>query len=188
MTRKRQTLVLISILFLFTAGCVPQWQLIEKPEIKLANASYSLKAPVGWKQLTGIGKTTFITNEGPSLQTIEIAETERKKAFESLKIEIKEDVLISELADYFVADFKTQSQGTQVNHTRTIAATIDSKPAFKVFFNFTNHEGLFFEAAAYGLMHNDIIYTLYYQAPRIYYFARDEQVFEDLAASFKLLE
>lgn len=187
MVQKTQIPVCIFIFILLLAGCVPQWTVIEKPEIKLANASYSIKAPVGWKQLTGIGKKMFITKEGPALQAIEVQEVERKKAFASLKIEIKENVLVSELADYFIADFKTQLSGIQVNHNKTIAATLDNKQAFKVFLEFTNPEGLFFDVIAYGLMHNDIIYTLYYQAPRIYYFERDRQIFEDVAASFTLI-
>ena len=184
MVQKKQLPVCICTFLFLLSGCVPQWTVIEKPEIKLADASYTVKAPVGWKQLTGIGKKTFITNEGPALQVIEVQEVEREKAFESLKIEIKENVLISELADYFVADFKTQLSGIQVTHNKTIATTIDNKQSFKVFLEFTNSEGLVFDVIAYGLMHNDIIYTLYYQAPGIYYFERDRQLFEDVVASF----
>ncbi len=188
MLNKKNILFCIVSGLIFLSGCVPQWKLIEKPELQGANATCRIDAPLGWVQLTGIDKRAFVTKEGPSLQMIEINEIEREKAFPSLKIEIKKDILISELADYFIAEYKARQKGGQVTHIRTTPAAIDNQQAFKAVFEYANHDGLIFNVITYGLMRNDIFYSLYYQAPAIYYFERDLPVFDKIVASFRFIK
>ncbi|MCG8634535.1 MAG: hypothetical protein MI863_11955 [Desulfobacterales bacterium] len=173
---------------LFLTGCViPQWKVIEKPELTSAGSSYRVQGPVGWIQLTGIEKHTFITREGPSLQAIEVQQAPMDKAFEGIDIEINDNVLISELAQFYVADFKAKNQGLQVSRTDTMPFTIDGKQGFKVTMEFRSEEGLVFDIITCGLLFGGQFYTLVYHAPRLHYFERDLPVFNRVVASFEII-
>ena len=150
-------------------------------------ATYKINMPVGWIQLTGIQNRIHITKEGPSIQVIDIRQIPKENAFKSLKIKLEDEVLVSELAEYYVADYKTRNQGFQVNHLETLPIMIDKKQGFKVIFEFTNNEGLVYTVIAYGLLHKEHFYTLYFHAPKLHYFERDLPTFKTVVDSFVLM-
>ncbi len=183
----KSLLTCVAALLLLTGCVTPQWQLIEKPELTSAGSSYRIQGPVGWVQLTGIEKQTFITREGPTLQAIDVQQTPKDKAFENIDIKINDNILISELAQFYVAEFKAKNQALQMTRTDTIPFTIDEKQGFKVSLEFRNEEGLIFDVIACGLLFDDQFYTLVYHAPRLHYFERDLPVFNRVVESFEII-
>lgn len=175
----------------FAMGCIPQWKTIEKPELTPKQANFKVTAPLGWVQLDGLEKVTFITKEGPGIQKIWIEQVHREKAFEALfkkkETKLEKDVLVTELAEYYIADFKMVSQGVQVTHKETLPALIDDKQGFKILMEYANTEGLIFEVVTYGFLHEDHLYTLTLHAPRLFFYDRDLPVFESMVDSFTLI-
>lgn len=171
---------------LFLSGCVPTYKAIQQPELQPDNKSFKIIVPVGWVQLTNINRTTFITKEGPYLQKMVVEQVPREELFKATKIKIKKDIIVTELAEYYIAEYKKQNQRVTVTHKETLPATIDNKQGFKVIMEFSNAKGLVFDVITYGLYHQDHFYALYYQAPRLYYFNRDLPVFNAMVDSFTL--
>ncbi len=182
---------IIIIAVIFTTGCIPKWKAIKQSELSAKNANFRITAPMGWIQLEGLDKITFITKEGPGIQKIWIEQTHREKAFQALfsekETKLEKDVMVTELAEYYIANFKMMNQGFQVTHKETLPAVIDQKQGFKILMGYANAEGLVFDVVVYGFMHDDYVYTLFFQAPRLYYFERDLPVFESVKESFVLI-
>lgn len=187
MKLKNSLIVAFLSALLFLTSCIPEYKVIEKPELQPTNGAFQIKAPVGWIHLTKLETATFITKEGPYVQKIRVSQTPKKNLFRATKVKLKDDVLVTELAEYYIAEYKKTNSRVTVNHIDTLPATIDQKQGFKVVMNFINSKGLVFDVIVYGLYHKDHLYTLYYHAPRLHFFERDLHVFESVVKSFVLL-
>lgn len=175
------------VLVMLTGCVVPQWKEIQKPELTASGATYKIQAPVGWVALSGMKQQTLITKEGPAVQSIKVHQTPQEKAFEYIDKKISDNILISELANFYVAEIKAANPSIQVTLKETVPHTLDGKEGFKTTLEFRNEEGLIIDVIAYGLLFNKQFYTLVYHAPRLYYFERDLPVFNRVVESFKII-
>jgi hypothetical protein len=127
-----------------------------------------------------------ISKDGPALNLIEVKHQKNAQALVKTKVALTQDMLISEVAEYFVAEYQALAAGTPVRHLSTEPATVGGLPGFKVRLDKTNANGLVFDILAYGTKDVAYFYSLLYTAPRLYYYERDLQDFEDLVASFRI--
>jgi hypothetical protein len=181
---KRLLVCLLVVLFL--GGCV-YWARIESPYLAGPQNAYKLEVPVGWMHAAYIKSLMFITKDGPELQFIQVAKFTHKDAFKAIEVEISKDTLVSELAEYYVANYKKLREGLNVTHVETRPATISGHSGFRSHLEFVNARGLVFDIVVYGFANEDGFYELVYQAPRLHYFERDLPAFEALVQSFTLL-
>ncbi|MCP3876051.1 MAG: hypothetical protein GY699_23245 [Desulfobacteraceae bacterium] len=180
-------LYLFGLITVLLVGCAPHWEKIEQPDLKSSDNSFEIKTPVGWVQLKGLEKRAFITKEGPTLQIIEVMTVAKKDAFKSLDVNMDREILISEMAEYYLADFKKKNRGFHIEHIETLPILINEKQGFKLTLEFKNRKGLLFKVIVYGLVHKDLFYTLFYRAPKLYYFDRDIDMFNQVVKSFRIL-
>ncbi len=170
-------------ILLGTIGCV-YWTKIESPILVGPNNEYKLKVPKGWIHASGDKVRIVITKDSPLLQRIEIRKFSHNSAFRLIETEINQDTLVTELAEYYVANYKKLYQGFDVKHLETKPATIDGHSGFRLHMEYANQRGLIFNVVVYGFANKDGFFHLLYQAPKPHYFDKDLQTFEGIVESF----
>lgn len=186
MTTRVRLLTLMNLMaILFSlAGCAT-WARIETPGMKGPDNRYTLEVPVGWVHAAFVKDSIVLSKDGPGLNLIEVKHRTKDQAFTATKAALTEDLLIGEVAEYFIAEFKASSE-TQVSHLSTEPATVSGLPGFKVRLETINAKGLVFDILAYGTRDDAFFYYLLYMAPRLYYYEKDLGQFEKLVASFRI--
>lgn len=166
------------------AGCAT-WTRIEAPGMQGPDNRYSLEVPVGWVHAAFVKDGIVVSKDGPGLNLIEVKHRANTQAFANTKVALTDDLLIGEVAEYFIAEFKAAAE-SQINHLSTEPATVNDLPGFKVRLETIDAKGLVFDILVYGTRDDAYFYYLLYMAPRLYYFEKDLKPFEDLVASFKI--
>ena len=177
------TAALWAVLFTM-AGCTT-WTRIEAPGMNGPDNRYTLEVPTGWVHAAFVTDSIIISKDGPGLNLIEVTHRKNSQAFAKTKAAITDDLLIGEVAEYFLAEFKATA-GTQVNHLSTEPATVSGLSGFKAHLEIISPNGLVFDTLAYCTRDDVYFYSLLYRAPRLYYYEKDLKQFEDLVASFKI--
>jgi hypothetical protein len=184
-TRLSIPAALCGVLFLL-AGCAT-WTRIEDPELKKApDSRYAIEVPEGWVHAAFIKDGIVISKDGPGLNLIQVRDRKNAQAFVNTKVALTQDMLVSEVAEYFIAEYQATAGGTAVKHLSTEPADVGGLPGFKVRLEKTNASGLVFDVLAYGTKDDAYFYYLLYTAPRLYYYEKDVKDFEDLVASFRI--
>jgi hypothetical protein len=174
----------LMVILFFLAGCAT-WTRIETPEMSGPDNRYTLEVPAGWVHAAFVKDSIIISKDGPGLNLIEVRHRKNAQAFVNTKVALAQDLLIGEVAEYFIAEYKASSAGTQVNHLSTEPAIVGGLPGFKVRLEKINANGLVFNVLAYGTKDGAYFYCLIYSAPRLYYFEKELTQFENLVASFR---
>lgn len=181
-------LVILVFLVAFLASCGGPFNRLTKPEYTNEKLGYHTQLPVGWVQYTGpeLKDEVMLSKDGYSLQSIRINRLAKNLAFEKTKQVPAETVLISDLAEYELAEFKAKSPNSaSIKVLENTLTKVDENPAFKLHLQYLNDRGLRLEDLIIGLMHNDYYYRLSYYAPTLYYFERDEPIFEQVVSDFQ---
>lgn len=181
-------LIILALLVVFLASCGGPFNRLTKPEYINEKLGYSTKLPVGWVEYTGpeLKDEVVLSRDGYSLQSIKIKRFEKALAFEKTKQIPAENVLISDLAAYELAEFKAKSANSaSIKVLENTLTTVDDSPAFKLHLQYLNDRGLRLEDLIIGLMHKEYYYRLSYYAPTLYYYERDEPIFEQVVSDFQ---
>ena len=185
--RKRSYLVSCMVLMLavsFTA-CVT-WSRIASPVMTGPGEHYQVTVPACWIHAAFIKDGICISKDGPSLNWIEVSHIKRDPGFPLTKVKVDDDHLITEVAEYYLAELKAKFRGATVNHLLTEPANIDGRTGFKIHLEVINSNGLIFDMLAYGLMDDLNFYYLAYKAPRLHYYEKELETFEEMVATFRV--
>lgn len=176
---------IIAIIMLNLTACVT-WSRIKTPQMNGPQGRYHVTVPMCWIHAAFIKDGICISKDGPSMNWIEVKHIQKNQGFPLTKVIMREDHLITEVAEYYLAELKEKYKGVTVNHLITEPARIEGRTGFKVHLELINEKGLIFDVLAYGLMDDTDFYQLLYRAPRIYYFEKEIEAFEQLVASFRI--
>lgn len=176
---------MLAVVVLNLTACVT-WSRIETPRMSGPDGCYHVTVPPCWIHAAFIDDGICISKDGPLMNWIEVKHFRKDQGFPLTEVKLTHDQLITEVAEYFVAELKARHAGNTMNHLGTEPAEIDGRSGFKVNLEFINLKGLAFEVLAYGLADDVHFYYLLYKAPRLYYFDKDLAAFEQLVASFKI--
>jgi len=128
-----------------------------------------------------------ISKDGYGLHNIQINAFKHDKAFAQTKQKADEKTLISDLAAYELAEFKTRvGNPASVKVLSNTLQTVSNQPAYQLHLQFLNAKGLRMERMITGFMQPDYYYKLIYAAPTLHYFERDKGVFEQMVSDFTL--
>lgn len=174
------------LLCLLLAGCNNAWVRVDSGGIDYKDAHYQLKLPLDWVRIVN-NDTLVITRDGPDIQRIDIKFSPHKKAFEKLKKESTTEMLPSELAELYIADFRAQDQNglPSLQVLSNEPATIAGNQGFQLHLQYTNAKGLEYEVLVKGFTTKDGFYVLRYAAPSLHFFERDKESYQRALNSFK---
>ena len=166
------------------SSCVT-WTRVENPHMIGPHGQYQVTVPDCWIHAAFISDKICFSKDGPALNWIEVSHFSRSSGFPLTKVNLKGEHLISEVAEYYLAEIKVRFQSVTANHLSTEPVEINGKPGFKMRLELILPSGLEFDVLAYGMMDDDNFYHILYKAPRIYYFDKDLSTFEDFVTTFK---
>lgn len=180
----------VVILALVLAGCQTYKRLPEaESQVTASGANYEVTVPGGWVQFSFADKgEVIITKDGLSLQHVEFRESGLDKPFQALEVKLSETVLINEVADHYIEDFKARVSGATVEKRSLAPTEIANADGFKMRLNAVTSAGLEYDILVYGLIKDKKLYTMSYQAPTLYFFDKELNEFEVMASSFQLLK
>ncbi len=185
MFRTFSILLVVAIL----TGCVA-WQKLPHREVTLSDKSnsYEVTHSDGWIRL-GDNKadSVFLTKDGPMLQFIEVQQLDAEKPFENIDQKVSESTLITEVADYLLADMKAKESGLTINKLEMVPYDQQGHEGFRMKLSIIDKKGLETHLLVYGFAEQGKVYKLSYAAPKLFYFERNLPEFENLVASFKVL-
>jgi hypothetical protein len=167
------------------SSCVKTWTRVENPQMKGPNGLYRVTVPACWIHAAFIADRICISKDGPSLNWIEVSHFDRSAGFPLTHTTLNGDHLITEVAEYDLAELKARFKGHTVNHLATEPAEIDGKTGFRMRLELIMPSGLVFDVMAYGMMDEGHFYQMLYKAPRIHYYEKELATFEDFVATFK---
>lgn len=179
------SLYLMLIGFLVT-GCAP-WVKVENPLVKGPGNAFEVKLPVGWMRAQVVSNRVFITRDGAGIQFIEIMKRAHEKAFPRIKEKTRTDMLPSEVAEFVVAEIKSNEGLSGLKVLTNVPATVAQKTGFRLHLQMSTESALRYEIVVYGFVDESGFYQLAFQAPTLYYFQRDLLVFERVVKSFRLI-
>ncbi|MFL0798348.1 MAG: hypothetical protein K6L73_12760 [Cellvibrionaceae bacterium] len=181
---------MVGILLLVTsllAGCGQYWNLASVEPVASSKSSFSFVAPESWfvgKRYRGM---MVVTKDGPLLQAIEIKEQSLKKAFPKTKQEVNASVTSLELANYYLAELKTELEGISVVEKHSIVpVSLGDQDAFQMELSFNSQSGVTYKSRVLGLAYDEKVITLAFQAPELHYYQSSIGDFESMLETFKL--
>ncbi|MGI9281199.1 MAG: hypothetical protein ACR2PX_16455 [Endozoicomonas sp.] len=185
MTKSGVKAILVASLISMLSGCA-SWSVVEKSDLVSPDGSFKIEAPLGWVKGPN-QNAVFLTEEGPHLQKVMMQRYDHKKAFESIKKTSSEEMMPIELADYYLASFKKERDGLEVEQLDIKPVKLSGQAAFRMLLQTTTSRGLKINTLAYGLSSKKGFYELSYSAPELHYFERDLPEFEKMVKSFEAL-
>ena len=173
------------LLAMTLSACVTTWTRLANPRMTGPEGSYHVTAPACWIHAAGITDKICISKDGPSLNWVEVSHFKRSAGFPLTQVNLNGTYLISEVAEYYLTELKTRYQNVTVEHISTEPANIDGTAGFRMRLEVVLPSGLVFDILSYGMMDDDNFYQLMYKAPRIHYFEKELDTFEDFVNTFK---
>lgn len=173
----------IGIIFslLILSGCAA-YSLVPAGKIDV-DSTYSFTTSKDWSSHIHVASTNF-TREGVGLQRIraengiEDGDTMFGRTNKTMP-EYKKSMSLLDIRD-FILDSFTSAGILQVEETEFRPANFGPWPGFRTEIEFSNKNGLRRKMMIAGMKHNDKLYVMYYQAPKIYYFDKNIGDFEEM--------
>jgi hypothetical protein len=146
---------------------------------------YAVELPQGWMRYDPAADL-LATRDGVGLQRISANVLEFGKPLAGTKKTISKDMLPEEAAEVARDQLASAGASRGLAVVENAPSTVAGRPGFKLSYRFKTHDGLKVKGRVYGVLGEDRLYLLRYEAPERYYFERDAQTFESVRQSFTL--
>jgi hypothetical protein len=167
-------------------GCVPgRLRAVDASWWGVSRSGPQVQAdlPAGWMRANQAKQRLLITRDGILLQSINVQRLDIDKDLARTKKKFAKGMLPQEVAEVELDEVRACPGVTHFTLLENVPTDIDGKPGFKLVYTFRTPDGLPLKRVHYGLLLDDVVYRLQYQAPVQYYFDRDLATFEQVRAS-----
>ena len=173
------------ILTLLIGGCAP-WIMVGG---NYENSKQNFKAefPNGWRQFNLSKDAVLITKDGLRLQLIRISRSPIEMKLRNTEKKFSKGMLPQEAAEIVIQNFRSNPDILNQQVLANNPTKIGGYPGFNIVFAFQTKMGLTKQSIVYGFLSGDSYYEILYEAPKRYYFKKDESDFEKVKDTFKLL-
>jgi len=139
--------------------------------------------PEGWVQEYNAGGQLIASRDGYPLQIILVAARSNIDAFPAIKKGVTPSTLPSEVADLNIANIK--AMGVDAELVENEPAQVAGRSGYRLLLRHFDGRGLEWRQVVYGAVDEKYFYRLYFEAPALYFFARDLPAFEGMVKSFQ---
>ena len=185
MTHIRSISMLLCVLLL--TSCAGSWTRVDDKSRVYQNSHFTFNAPLGWMLLNS-GDSVSLSKDGPDLQRIGIVFNTADKAFPTIKKPASTDMLPSELAELTIAEIRVSQEngmpGMEVVSNKPV--TIDGHQGFALHLRYKLDSGLRYESMVNGFVTPQGLYVLYFRAPTLHYFSRDQDAYNHIVETFRI--
>lgn len=181
-------LTLLSLITICTFGCAtPKWTPTEGGAYVDPVGGYSVTLPATWSWVKMERDAPLrATRDGPQLQSISFLFREHGAAFPITGQRSSAEALPEDLAQLFVAEFRSEIGVGEVEVLNSAPVTISEREGFRVELAWRQANGLRIRAIAYGVATTRGLYLSYYRAPVLNYYGQHEGEFEQTMQTFRL--
>lgn len=171
------------------SGCASfgPWTKIKGGEYKDGARKFSAIAPADWMRFN-MAKFFIMTKDGTVLDQIAVEMHRIDKKLEFTKKMYFKEMTIQDLAEIEIDNFKSNTDVSAFEITQNTPVMIDGREGFKVEYTYTAKGGLPVRGIHYGLMRDNFVYRIHYEAAAQHYFEKYKNDFERFIESFKLIK
>ncbi len=176
----------IAVMLLLT-GCIKRpWTPAPAAEHVAASQNVRLSLPEGW-MLSSREDVLLVTRDGVRLQHVIVAVINVDDELKYTKKTFKHGMLPLEQAGVILDNMASNPHRAAFKVHSKKPAQVAGHQAFRAEVTFKDDDGLRYRGVLYGFMQNDWFYLARYIAPDRHYFARDEDQFENIVSSIRLM-
>jgi hypothetical protein len=181
-------LIMAALTLITLAGCETMWQRVDAETVAYKTGYYAVHLPLGWVRMER-DEEVYVTRDGISIQRLAIERRDHDKAFEKTEQQSTADMVPSELADRYIAEFRAEDANglPSLEILSNHPTKIDDHLGFALHLRFLSGGGLRYERLVNGFATEDGFFTIDFMAPTLYFFERDRGAFETVVRSFKTL-
>lgn len=180
-------LVWLFIVLSLMSGCATtNWAKLEESRFTDPGETFMVNLPSGWMRAPLVRDGVVVTRDGIGLQFIKVAKRAHSTAFPRIKKESKADMLPNELAEFIIAEIKSNQEMSGLEVISNQPTGIGQTVGVRLHVQMKNRDGLRYQMIMYALVDKRGLYEITYRAPVLYYFQRDLSIFEQTAQSFRL--
>jgi hypothetical protein len=183
----RKVIICLVVLLLVT-GCITRpWTPTSSETDYVATAqNVSVRLPDGW-MLSGRKDIMLVTRDGVLLQNVIVAAIGVDDELKYTKKKFNRGMSPLEQAEVALDNLASSPNRTAFKVLSKKPAEVDGHQAFRAEISFKDEDGLLYRGVMYGFMQNNWFYLVRYVAPDRFYFSRDEDKFENIVKSLKLI-
>jgi hypothetical protein len=149
------------------------------------HGEFQVELPQEWMRLRA-GDAVTLTRDGFPLQTVRISRAELGKPLPSSKRVLTKGLTPFEAAEVLSGDVSSQEGVRGVKVIESSPAQVSDQPGFKIVYAYKQGSGLARKRVFYGLLTDQWLWLLSYDAPERVYFEKDLPTFEQVVRSFRL--
>lgn len=168
------------------SACQPAaWTRVDAGAITVKPVAGQVEAPAGWIRYAAYADGLILTRDGTPIQYIKVVKAAHETAFKGIGRKSSPDLLPNELAELLIAARKATPAMKTLEVKGNEPASFGDQEGVKLHFSYRDARGAAFEQMVYASVTDSGVLLLEYQALSRYFFARDLDIFEKLAASFR---
>jgi len=183
----RKTFIFFVVILLL-AGCIrrPWTPTSSEADYVATSQNISVRLPDDW-MLSGREDILLLTRDGVLLQNVIVATIGVDDELKYTKKKFNRGMLPLEQAEVVLDNMASDPDRTGFKVLSKKPAKVDGHDAFRAEISFKDEDGLLYKGIMYGFMQNNWFYLVRYVAPNRFYFSRDQDKFEDIVKSLKLM-
>ena len=172
------------LLVLSLSACAP-WTLVGGKYVDSSD-HFQADLPGGWRKRNLGTEFLTITRDGLSLQQIGIGRRSIEKDLPHTKRKFASGMLPQEVAELMTDDFRSNTNVGGLEVIENTPARFGGYPGFKLVYTYRTKSGLLKRGAYYGALADKWYYFCLYEAPDMYYFGLDYDLFEKVRESVRI--
>jgi len=183
----RKVIICLTVVLL-VSGCITRpWTPTSSEKDYVATAqNVSVKLPDGW-MLSGREDVLLVTRDGVMLQNVMVETIGVDDELKYTKKKFNRGMSPLEQAEVILDNLASSPNINTFKVLNKKPAQVDGHQAFRAEVSYKDGDGLLYKGVMYGFMQNNWFYLVRYVAPNRFYFSRDEDKFEDIVKSLKLM-
>jgi hypothetical protein len=184
----RKTFIFFVVVLLL-AGCLrrPWTPTSSETDYVATFQNVSVRLPDDWMLRSDQDDILLVTRDGVLLQNVIVAAIGVDDELKYTKKKFSRGMLPLEQAEVVLDNMESDPARNAFKVLSKKPAEVDGHDAFRVEISFKDEDGLLYKGIMYGFMQNNWFYLVRYVAPNRHYFSRDQDKFEDVVKSLKLL-
>jgi hypothetical protein len=165
-------------------GCAPWTQV--GGTFRDASLQFQAELPPGWMRSNTAKDFLLITRDGVLLQYIAVQGLDMDQELKHTKKKFTRGMLPQEVAEIELDEVRSNPAVMHFALLENVPTEISGQPGFKLVYTYRTQSGLLLKRVHYGLLQDNRVYRILYQAPGQYYFDRDLDTFERVRESVQL--
>ncbi len=175
------------ILFVFLQGCaLTTWTYLYDREYQDSARKFKAQVSVDWYKFNWT-QSFVITKDGILLDRIVVERRKFKDKLEFTKKKYFDDMSLEDLIEIESDNLKSNDKTNKLEIVANEPAKLDNYAAYRLEYTYFTKDNLKVRGLLYGLIADEHVYRIYYEATDQHYFKENKPAFDHFVETFRLL-